>query len=300
MKIQSILSLFILAFVTVVIQGCANKFSYSDANVSFKGVGSGKLVIATHDLRPYITNANKTPDFVGVVRGGYGNPFDVTTESGKSLAEEFTSTLASSMQRGGFTIIPVFVNPLDNNATVKAKMLAAGGDKGLLLLLKEWKSDTYVNTSLFYEMTLQVLDGSAKVLGEKFMNGTDSLGGSFNTYKHVHAAVPKAFKDKLEELINSPEIQSALTLQGRTGMTAATSPVSTPAPQEKTSSIKTEPSPETGQKDVDEALVGSSDAASNTAGDVESRLEKLTILLEKKLISEEEFNRERKRVLSSM
>ncbi len=292
MKIKPILSVLTLALLTLFLQGCANQFSYSNANVSFGATGSGTLAIATQDQRPYIINGKKSPNFIGLVRGGYGNPFDVTTESGKSLAEEITGALAASFQKSGFTTVPVTVSHLENDKAIKDKILAAKSDKAVLFVVKEWKSDTYVNTALLFDLSLQVLDGSANIIVERQIGGNNDLGGSaFNVYKHSHAAVPKAFQVKLEEIINSPEIQRALTVS---------SPVEPPINRTEeriirsgTNDSKSPPSGSPAYREVQNTQPAD-------ASDVAIRLEKLRGLFDRGLISEDEYYRERTRVLGSM
>lgn len=308
MKINPILSVLTLALLTLLTQGCANQFSYSNANVSFGATGSGKLAIATQDQRPYIINGKKTPNFIGLVRGGYGNPFDVTTESGKTLSDEITGALAASFQKSGFTTVPVAVSHSENDKAVKDKIVAAKSDKAVLLVVKEWKSDTLVNTALLFDLSIQVLDGSANIIVERQIGGNDDLGGSaFNVYKHSHAAVPKAFQTKLEEIINSPEIQRALTLSSTVGAVATRPAGKVASPPVEPPMIRTEerilssgtndsPRPPSGSPAYREVQ----DTQQPAASDVEIRLEKLRGLFDRGLISEDEYYRERTRVLGSM
>jgi hypothetical protein len=301
MKKSLILPTLALAFLTLFTQGCANKLSYSDANVSFNGTGSGKLAIATHDQRPYIANGDKTPDFVGLVRGGYGNPFDMTTQSGNSLAEEMTQALAASFQKSGFVTTPVLVSPSDNDQQVIGKIFNGQTNRAVVLLLQEWKSDTYASTSLRYDLTLRVLDGSARVMAEKQMNGNDNLGGGLmNAYSHVNAAVPQAFKAKLEQLINSPEIQRALVASIRSTVAVDTPHVDQAAARTGQSTQYMGASERARQFEGDAVTSGNQDPGKMDTGDIESRLEKLKRLFERELISEDEYYRERKRVLGSM
>ena len=53
------------------------------------------------------------------------------------------------------------------------------GERAVLLTLREWKSDTYMNTTILYDVTLSVLDRSGQVVGESRLKGEDNLGGDF-------------------------------------------------------------------------------------------------------------------------
>lgn len=47
----------------------------------------------------------------------------------------------------------------------------------MLIILNEWKADTYMNTSLAYDVQVVVIDASGKVLSRKQITGKDNLGG---------------------------------------------------------------------------------------------------------------------------
>ena len=90
-------------------------------------------------------------------------------------------------------------------------MLKLDADRFLYVFYSEWKSDTYANVALIYDISARVLDGRGTVLAESNVSGRDHLGGSFfNPPAHAAEAVPVAFRQKLEQLLGSPDVASAL------------------------------------------------------------------------------------------
>ena len=71
----------IILAVALFIGGCAfgRTYSYSDAPVNIPNAasGSGAIALAVQDRRPYVLSGNKPQKFVGLMRGGFGNRFDV-------------------------------------------------------------------------------------------------------------------------------------------------------------------------------------------------------------------------------
>ena len=65
----------------LLIAGCAagNQYDYSGSDLALPITGSGDIGVAVLDVRPYVLNGDKKPDFVGLQRGGFGNPFDVSS-----------------------------------------------------------------------------------------------------------------------------------------------------------------------------------------------------------------------------
>jgi hypothetical protein len=202
-----------IALVMPLLVGCAvgNRHAYHTVTVEPSVSGSGALGVATHDQRPYVVAGDKEPQFVGLQRGGFGNPFDVRTADDRPLADDMTQALANSLRRKGFQAVSIVLAASDSADRVRDKLRQTGAPRAVVLTLREWKSDTYTNTALVYDVTLRVVDQSAEVLSEKRIQGRDDLGGDFwNPPAHAKQAVPRAFKTKVEELLGDEGIVRAL------------------------------------------------------------------------------------------
>ena len=191
--------------------GCAagNRHTYTTV-AALQLSGTDAIAIATHDQRPYVHSGDKAPEFAGLQRGGYGNPFNVTTESGHPLAQDMTDSIAASFQARGFRVIPIATSPQEDIGAVHRRLCEPRADRALLLVLNDWKADSMQNTALIYSVTLRVFDRDGRLLTEKNLIGRDNLGGSFwNPPAHAKQTIPPAFKGKLETLLNSPEVIAA-------------------------------------------------------------------------------------------
>jgi hypothetical protein len=202
----------ILSFTSLIalLGGCAVGVThqYDNGTPDINASAGTKLGVGVQDRRLYIVSREKPETFVGLSRGGFGNTFDVNTASGMPLADDFTKTLQAALSVKGVKVTAVSL-PLGIAETEAIKRLAVSGDKAVLIILNEWKADTYMNTSLAYDVQVIVIDASGKVLSRKQITGKDNLGGSaINPPEHSRNAVPAAFRRKLEELFASPEIAS--------------------------------------------------------------------------------------------
>ena len=199
----------LLAFISA---GCAvgNKHSYSVARPELAPQGTRAVAVAAQDARSYVVSGEKTPDYVGTQRGGFGNPFNVLTQSGKPLAEDFAATVSESLARKGFksTTVQVSVSGTPNIRVLAAQ---AKSERVALVLIREWKSDKYQNTALSYDVTLQVYDSAGKRLAENRITGRDDLGGSaWNPPSHARSAIPVVYKKKLEDLFAADAVVKSL------------------------------------------------------------------------------------------
>ena len=180
------------------------RHQYDSATPQINAVSGGKATVAIQDRRAYVLNGDKQENFVGLSRGGYGNPFDVRTESNQPLADDFGRTIQRALAAKGVT-----EPKLSESEAVKR--LVSGEGKGILVLLQEWKSDTYMGTKLFYDVTVKVFDGSGNLLGQNRINGSEDLGSSvWNPPAHAREAVPEAFRRKIEQLFSDPAIAKNL------------------------------------------------------------------------------------------
>jgi hypothetical protein len=212
-ELKRVVALALLGLATASTGGCAagSAYAFRDAVANVAASGTKAVAVATHDRRELVVSGGKTPDFVGRRRGGWGNSFDVGTGSGSPLADELTTAMAASLSKKGFKAIPVLVTSSDTADAALQKLLQAGADALLLLTLTAWRTDADADVVLGYDVVLKAFGKDAVPVGEKRLQGTDDLGGSaWNPGTFAGKAAPEAFRKKLEELLNAPEIAPAL------------------------------------------------------------------------------------------
>jgi hypothetical protein len=154
--------------------------------------GSGTVALEVVDARPYVVNGSKSPDFVGLQRGGYGNPFDVKTGSGGPLAEELSAAISSAMRRQGFIVVGK----------------SEPAPRTLQLTLLEWKTDVMLRMKVAYDLVLQVFDDEGGLLASSKAAGEEVLGGGFENQNAENAT--RTFEVKFSELIRHEDVQRAL------------------------------------------------------------------------------------------
>ncbi|HSI38112.1 MAG TPA: hypothetical protein VK946_03475 [Methylotenera sp.] len=195
-----------------ILNGCAVGVThqYDNASLNIKTPQSTKLGIGVQDIRVYVINKQKPENFVGLSRGGYGNPFDVTTTSKKPLANDFSTSIQTALSAKGVQVDAISL-PVGTSEPDAIKRLASTGEKSVLLMFNEWKADTYMSTTLTYDIQALVIDANGTVLSRKRKGGSENLGGSVvNPPAHSRSAVPVAYRKILEDLFATPEISNYL------------------------------------------------------------------------------------------
>ena len=187
----------VVAALVLPLGACAvgNRYDYRNAIGGLPVSGKGSLAVAVVDARPYVVSGEKSPDFVGMQRGGFGNPFDVRTASGDPLAAEMRASIVSALQHQGFTVVPP-----DGTAPRK-----------LELRILEWKTDVMMHMKVLYDMVLGVFDGQGKLLAQSSTKGEEVLSGGFESANAANAA--KAFELHFSELMRDGPVQAALADQ---------------------------------------------------------------------------------------
>ncbi len=205
--------LFILVFV-VLLSGCAvgNKYNYRSglATLPIKSTDSTLLILSVEDLRPYILNGDKNPDFVGLQRGGFGNPFDVTTASGKPLADDISYMLGTSLEYSGYKVKILDGSPSKDNLSSLAKEF--GSDRIVWMKIREWKSDIYMSIGLTYDFYLSIHDSDGNKLAENSLQGKEAAGGGKIGQEKNSQHLTDVLSKKIGYLFNKPEIKKALDL----------------------------------------------------------------------------------------
>jgi hypothetical protein len=210
------LKLLMIVLALTNLAGCAigNKQDYRNAVPTLTTVGHQRVAVGVQDLRPEVVSKSVDEDYLGMQRGGFGNPFRVHTRSGQPLADEMATLLTKALKSRGSRADPVHLAPSLNRDQVAAMLKATKADKSLLLTLKDWESDTYVGTELRYDAEMKVLGKSGNVLASKTIKGTDQLGSGFwNPQGVAQEQAPLTFKKKMEELYEG-DIAKALSQTG--------------------------------------------------------------------------------------
>ena len=200
MRLSSTRVLFIAA-TTIWLAGCAfgQKITYSNSVADVDATGTETVAVATLDQRPYVLSGKKSPSFVGLSRGGYGNPFDVETPSGAPLADEISESVSRSLTERGFKASSIKVAPSQGRHVAIEGLTKTGAERLVLISLTEWKSDKYFRTSLIEDVTVKVLDSTGKELATAHFTSDEVVGD-----------VPMAFRARIAAWFSDPKIVEAL------------------------------------------------------------------------------------------
>ncbi len=153
-------------FAPLVLAGCVVGQSISGGYVptaSAVAPAGQEVQLVVTDDRAAVKSGDKAVHYVGRYRGGFGNPFDVSTPNKEPLAtvlaRDLTAELAALGYRAG----------------------AAGAPRSLKVSIVEWNFDGYQNGKFWYDLDVRVLDAAGQSLARKRVSGNHYIEGSLWT-----------------------------------------------------------------------------------------------------------------------
>jgi len=199
----------ILAVLTLGACAVGNKYDYAASALDVSVTSEQTIVASVVDLRPYVLSGNKSPNFVGLQRGGFGNPFDVTTRSGQPLASDVTEAVVRALKSSGVSAKALTLPRGTSLDKALLRFQAMGGDRYLLVQMREWKTDAMMRLTLHWDLSAVVLDRAGKEMARHATSGVEPVGAAGFESGNSEAAKQQISR-KLNELLNHPDIATAL------------------------------------------------------------------------------------------
>lgn len=192
------------------LSGCAvgNQYDYRLANLPMSVKATTNLGVAVDESRPYVVSGDKAGNFVGLQRGGFGNPFDVSTESGQTLAADMRESLARSLSARGFSVVPLDLGHSDASGIAQAAE-KHGLVRVAILDVKEWKSDAMMQLTMHHDLVLSIYDAKGALLAESRSARTGSIG-SARFQSDNAAAVRGEFERVVGAMFEDAAVKKAL------------------------------------------------------------------------------------------
>ncbi|SFK27443.1 hypothetical protein SAMN04488082_1195 [Desulfomicrobium apsheronum] len=196
-----------------VVTGCAvgNKYDYHTRTISLpvKSEMHKKIIFDVEDLRPYVQSEKKKPNFVGLQRGGFGNPFDVTTASGNPLAMDMKESVTRALNDSGYDVVSV--NKEFDKKSLGDIALQNNVARVIILTINEWKSDVYMNITLYCDLVLSIYNDSGSLLIKNDMKFEEAIGGAQISASKNSDTVSSEFGRRIGYLFNKKEVRDALS-----------------------------------------------------------------------------------------
>lgn len=194
--------IFALATALLALGGCAigQTVDYRQSSPELQIRPATPVQVQVVDQRPYVLAQEKKPTFVGRIRGLYYNPWNVNTTSGMPLADDLAQAVRAGLARAHATA------ELGHGITA-----APAGQRLLVLTLREWKMDAYMNVRFDFDVGLAVIDDHGVVLASQDVKGRGAVQSLIDAGANV-----------LSQALDAPGVMKALgTVTQQNGLSNA-------------------------------------------------------------------------------
>jgi len=155
--------------------------------------------VGVKDKRDYVESGDKSVDYIGHYRAGFGNTWDVSTQDDMALADLIATDLDEELSSLGFTAVK-----------------AGEGAKALDVQILDWNFDTYINGKFWYDIDVKVLSPSGDVLVSSRLQDQKEIKGSFwvGAKYAMEEGVPETYNEIISNVVRyNPPVLEALQAQ---------------------------------------------------------------------------------------
>lgn len=211
LKYNNYLFVFIMFF--LFLSGCSSNLAinrsenYSNAWPTINSRSKNKILVGVIDNRPYVVSGHNNPSYIGLMRGGYYNPWYMNTQSGKPLSIDLSEAIVSGFMNSGIESKFVSINVNADKNELEEIFLSDKKYKKLLLVIDEWQSDTYKTTVFLYDVSLSSYNENGEKTGEYREKNTDKSGEQQTAVSAIRAS-----QELLTRALNNSSIATNLFL----------------------------------------------------------------------------------------
>jgi hypothetical protein len=198
MAIRKFVTLAALSTCVVLLGGCVVGQTVSPTyEAGPQGAATGTPVaLNVRDERPYVKNGEKPAYFIGQYRGGFGNPWNVSTEGDQPVASLLQRDLAKELESLGHPVVA-----------------QSPGVRVLDVAIDEYQFDGYQNAKFWYLFNVRVIGPDGKVMAESLVQDKQVIQGTFweGAKGGVEKQLPGLYAGAIRKLVrDNPTISAAL------------------------------------------------------------------------------------------
>jgi hypothetical protein len=193
------------------------KMSYENKEVTPGYTTTKTLQVGFLENREAVLSGKEKPSFCGHLNSTAQIDYNMQTESGKPLVDEFTGSVAGSLTKLGVQATPVIIplrRPVDS---VIVAFSASGRDRLLLFTLNQWESRgipkfTTILYQVRYAIEVNVYDQSGKLMATAEVHDVFEKEDSdlATSVKKLQTLSEDIFREQMRILFNKENVKASL------------------------------------------------------------------------------------------
>lgn len=184
-------------------------YELAPVSLSLTATSQQTVVAAVIDTRPYVLSGEHSRSFMGTERANWGGEKEMSTQSGRDLADELNDAVVQALVNRG--VAASALQPVKGVAATDplSAFQAQGADRLLVVELQDWRTDIYTRVKLSWRLEAIVYDRSGAVLARTNSQGTSPVARTDLKADYSNIAVEE-LSAKLSNLLNERVITDAL------------------------------------------------------------------------------------------
>ena len=195
-----------------------NESDYQSAKPALQVTTTKEIALGTHDQRPEVLLGNRSDTFTSNTRSQAGVPWGVHTKSGRPLADDFSTAIASGLVERKIQVTVASIPAKDTREQAIKTLIDLGKPRALLVSIDEWETDMLVSMGVKFAVRADVFDSSGTGLatneGVAYGVVKDPMKGAsgFTVNPHTPASQKATTIAQLvlQRLLNDEKIVNAL------------------------------------------------------------------------------------------
>lgn len=208
--------------VALVLSACVAPIPIKDQAPKVGYHSSSKVTVAVIDARTVLKEEKKSPTYIGRAHGVFGIPTDMHVypwvalkdEKQFTLAQELDQRIVDGLQASGATVVPIGPGANADATSARQAAQALGVDRLLLVTLETWEVNVNLNWVGSFDFdwgyTVEIDDRTGAQIAVFKDSGHDEIKESASDSPRNMITV--AWRDRLEKLLDRPEVRSGLSL----------------------------------------------------------------------------------------
>jgi len=207
-------------FVLLLFTGCTvgRVLSYTATKTEIPSNVTFTYAVATHDQREEVTDKSQPENYVGYMRSTVGIAYPIHTESKRTFSDDFSIFIRNSLNLTSDRCHIVSTHYNESFDQVLDQLVLSKCTRLMLFTIDKWRTDskpigfTDYGTDFLWDIRLDIFDNMGEFLATNHIEGIDegldlAPAGSI---KRIQVIVNDKLKEKIDQLMDNPDIQLAM------------------------------------------------------------------------------------------
>lgn len=191
--------------------------SFSNVNVTPDYSTAKSMVIAFQDSRKEVLDGKEKPTWVGHLNSTAQIDYNMQTESGRDLAEEFSGSVVSSLNSLGIRAEQLIVPLRFPNESILTLYKSKDKERLLLFHVNQWEASAIprfstIRYEVFYKFLLQVYDKEGNQLASSEARDVARRDENqlASNLKYLQRMADEVFAEQVNALLNDLKVKAVL------------------------------------------------------------------------------------------